>query len=331
LNYTETRVYTTTAGVEPVVALLMRHGVTEVSVEDDKDLNTVLDAKDWLGWDYIGEGAARGEAAEAVLTFYTGDSAEGRALLAEIRTGLMMLKADEQYGEYGADADFGRLYAESEALTDEWKEKWKEGFRTFRVTDRIVIRPPWEAPPTRDADAGITPQEDIVITIDPGMAFGTGSHGTTAMCLAALERAVRPGMSVLDVGTGSGVLAIAAALLGAAAVTAVEYDADAVLSASANFGANGVTDRVKLVKGDIREADGIAGDYDIVVANLTSGLVRGIAGRLAALTRRGGGLIVSGLLEDEEDKVREAIESAGFRVSGTEKREEWLMLCADFS
>jgi ribosomal protein L11 methyltransferase len=325
-----------TAGVEPVVALLMRYGVTEVSIEDERDRDAVIAAKDRLGWDHIGEAAARGApaghggGAEAELTFYTEDSDEGEALLAEIKTGLMMLKADEQYGEYGEGADFGRLYAESKPLTDEWKEKWKEGFRTFRVTERIVIRPPWEEPPKREAD-DITPQKNIVITIDPGMAFGTGAHETTAMCLAELERAVRPGRGVLDVGTGSGVLAIAAVLLGARAVTAVECDADAVRSASSNFAANGVADRVELIEGDIGDLAGGVGAHDVVVANLASGPIRRIAGALPALTRRGGRLIASGLLEGEEDEMRRTLTDVGFDVRRAERKGEWLTLCADFS
>jgi ribosomal protein L11 methyltransferase len=329
ISYTETRIYTTTAGVEPVTALLTKFGVIEVSVEDSGDLRFIIEAKDWLGWDYIDEdltSEAPDGADEVVLTFYTEDTDDGAALLTRVKTGLMMLKADEQYGEYGADADFGRLYAESEPLTDEWKETWKEGFKTIRVTDRIVVRPAWDA-----EDSYGTGERDIVITIDPGMAFGTGTHETTAMCLAALERCVRPGVSVLDIGTGSGILAIAAVMLGADRVTAVEYDADAAASASANFDINGVADCVKLVEGDIRELAGSAGAHDIIVANITSGLTGRIAGILPALIARGGRLIVSGLLVEEESKVKDVLAEAGFAVISTETRGEWLTLCADFS
>jgi ribosomal protein L11 methyltransferase len=318
--------------VEPVTAVLTQFGVTEVSVEDRGDLRFILEAQDWIGWDYIDEDLASEApdgAGEVVLTFYTEDTDEGAALLTRIKTGLMMLKADEQYGEYGADADFGRLYAESEPLTDEWRDAWKEGFKAFRVSDRIVIRPAWDA-----GDASCPGKGDVVITIDPGMAFGTGTHETTAMCLSELERSVRPGVSVLDIGTGSGILAIAAAMLGADRVTAVEYDADAAASASANFEINGVTDRVTLVEGDIRELAESAGArdiHDIIVANITSGLVDRIAGMLPAFITRGGRLIVSGLLAEEEAKVRDALAGAGFVVTSAETRGEWLTLCADFS
>jgi ribosomal protein L11 methyltransferase len=326
-SYTETKIYTTTAGVEPVTALLTKFGVTEVSVEDSGDLRFIIEAKDWLGWDYIEEGLAgeaQSGAGEAVLTFYTEDTDEGDALITQIKTGLMMLKADEQYGEYGEDADFGRLYAESEPLTDEWKDKWKEGFKAFRASDRVVVRPAWD---TDD----YTDKSEIVITIDPGMAFGTGTHETTAMCLAALERLVRPGVSVLDIGTGSGILAIAASMLGAARVTAVEYDADAAASASANFEINGVADRVELLEGDIRELAVSFAAYDVVVANITSGLIGRIAGILPTLIAHGGKLIVSGLLAEEGAQVGNTLAEAGFAVTSTEAKGEWLTLCVDFS
>jgi ribosomal protein L11 methyltransferase len=312
--------------VEPVSALLSTFGVTQLSVEDSGDLRAIIEAKDWLGWDYIDEGLAdeaRSGEGEAVLTFYTEGTDEGAALLTRIKTGLMMLKADEQYGEYGAAADFGRLYAESGPLPDEWKDKWKEGFKAFRATGRIVVRPSWDT----DDLAG---EGEIVVSIDPGMAFGTGTHETTAMCLTALERFVRPGMSVLDIGTGSGILAITASLLGAERVTAIEYDADAAASASANFGLNGVAGRVKLIEGDIRELAGSIGAYDVVVANITSGLVHRIAATLPALTARGGKLIVSGLLAEEETRMKDALTGAGFIIASTETRGEWLTLCADF-
>ncbi|MDR0519103.1 MAG: 50S ribosomal protein L11 methyltransferase [Clostridiales Family XIII bacterium] len=358
MDYIETKIYTTTAGVEPVCAMLARHGVDEVSVEDSADLQAIIDAKDWLGWDYVSDeltgeqGAGFGGAQstgqdgapcaepdgeqgvdidplsnEAVIAFYTEDTDAGGELLSQIKIALMSLKGDEQYGHYGEGADFGRLYAESEPLTDEWKNNWKESFRAFRASERIVIKPSWDE---GEADA-LVRGGDIVIAIDPGMAFGTGTHETTAMCLAELERTLRPSMSVLDIGAGSGILSIAAAMLGAGRVTAVEYDADAAASAAGNLALNGVEGRVELIEGDIRELAEKLGRYDIVAANLASGLVKQITGLLREVTAGGGRLIVSGLLDREEQDMRGVLESAGFIVSRVETRGEWLLICVDFS
>ncbi|MDR0596311.1 MAG: 50S ribosomal protein L11 methyltransferase [Clostridiales Family XIII bacterium] len=337
MAYIETKIYTTTAGVEPVCAMLARHGVNEVSVEDAADLRAIIAAKDWLGWDYVSgeltvglhevDGADEplgSYSGEAVVAFYTEDTEAGAKLLSEIKLALMSLKGDEQYGSYGADADFGRLYAESEPLTDEWKDKWKESFRAFRASKRIVVKPSWD-----EGETDILARDgDIVIAIDPGMAFGTGTHETTAMCLAELERSLRPNMSVLDIGAGSGILSIAAAMLEAGTVAAVEYDADAVASAAGNFALNNVTESVELLAGDIRELAPKLGQYDIVVANLVSGLVREIKDKLHDLTTPGGRLILSGLLHDEEQEVSAVLADAGFRVERTESRGEWLLICA---
>jgi ribosomal protein L11 methyltransferase len=362
LNYIETKVYTTTAGIEPVAALLMRRGIVETCVEDMNDIDAVLAAKGSLGWDYVDErltggneasgngGAAVSGGAEAVLTFYTGDTEEGASLLSDIKTALMMLKADEQYGNYGDDADFGRLYAESAPLSDEWKHKWKEGFKAFRATGRIIVRPAWDADgniPGAYEDTGEKIGGDIAgadeaavesaaepcvtVVIDPGMAFGTGSHETTAMCLSEIERTLKQGMGVLDIGTGSGILAIAAALLGADSVTAVEYDADAAASAASNFALNGVENSVRMIEGDIAVVAGTLGTYDIVVANLAGGLITRMAPLFPPLVAKGGRLIVSGLLADEGPKITSALAEAGVTVNRSRERGEWLTLCADFS
>jgi ribosomal protein L11 methyltransferase len=312
----------------------MRFGISEVSVEDSADLQTIMDAKDWLGWDYVAEELTEAAGAkddpsmnEAVVTFYTEDTDDGRSRLTEIKTALLSLKGEEQYGSYGSDVDFGRLYAESEPLTDEWKEIWKESFHMFRASERIVVKPSWDDGQS-DSQVG---RDDVVITIDPGMAFGTGTHETTAMCLAELDRTIGAGMSVIDIGAGSGILSIAAAKLGAGRVTAVEYDGDAADVAAVNIESNGVSGSVELVKGDVRNLTRELGEYDIVIANLTSGLIRQIADTLSAFTKHGGKLIISGLLDHEEQEMKTVLEGAGFTVSSPIVRGEWLLLCADFS
>jgi ribosomal protein L11 methyltransferase len=317
--FVETRVYTTTNGVEPIAALLMKHGVDGVAVEDAADIRAVADGKGPTDWDYID--TALLDDREAVVTFYTGDDAAGRELLTAIKIDLMKLKSDELYGLYGADVDFGRVYAESVPLTDEWKERWKEGFKPFHVTERFVVCPPWES---------YTGGGEIIV-IDPGMAFGTGSHETTAMCMQALEDSVRPGDAVLDVGAGSGILSIAAVLLGAEAVTAVEIDADAARAARLNFERNGVAGRIELAEGDMRRAEDDGKRYDVAVANLVSGLIAELLPTLAARLKQRGRLILSGLLAREELTMRERLSAEGFCVERAALKGEWLALYASLA
>ena len=333
VKYTETKIYTTTTGVEPVTALLLRHGITGVSVEDISDIIGIIEGKSPACWDYVDpdliRGGLMGGAApgEAVVTFYTEANEDGEALLGKIKVDILKLKGDEGYGIFGAKADFGRLYAESTPLDDDWKEKWKEGFKPFAITGELAVRPPWEE---YEPAAG-----GRVMVIDPGMAFGTGSHETTAMCAEAIEKRVRPGDSVLDVGTGSGILSIAAVILGAGRVDAVEIDEDAALSAAGNFKRNGVTESIRLIRRDIRDyreaCRGKALSFDIIVANLTGNLVIEILPALKGLLKKDGKIIISGLLAEEEDRISRATGACGLTLEEVNRRGEWIMVCAGSS
>jgi ribosomal protein L11 methyltransferase len=201
---------------------------------------------------------------------------------------------------------------------EDWAAEWKRGLGPRKVTERIVVKPTWtqwEAAPGQ-----------VVLDVDPQMAFGTGEHATTRGCLRLLDGALREGDRVLDVGSGSGILAIAAVRLGAREAVAVEYDPDANLNARENFEQNGVQDRVRLVEALaddalLREL----GPFDLVLANILSGVIRPL---LPALRRALGGraegrLIVSGILRDESPDVVRDAEAAGFRVERVDEEEEW--------
>ena len=200
----------------------------------------------------------------------------------------------------------------------DWAAKWKEGLGPRRVTDRLVVKPTWTE---WDAEPG-----QVVLDVDPQMAFGTGEHGTTRGCLRLLDSVVREGDRVLDVGSGSAILAIAAVRLGAREAIAVEYDPDANLNARENIEQNGVLGRVEIVEA---MADGpllaTYGTFDLVLANILSGVIRPLlpAFRQALDGRKDGRLIVSGILRTEHaDVVRDA-EAAGFRVERVDEEDEW--------
>ncbi len=169
--------------------------------------------------------------------------------------------------------------------------RWKEFFRPAQVSARIVVHPPWEVP---EVAAGVR------VEIDPGMAFGTGTHETTRLCLVELDGIIRPGDRVLDVGTGSGILAIAAALLGATRVDATENDPIAVAIANENFERNGVRDRCEA---SMTELESLPGGYDIVLANILPHTLSELHDGLVANVRPGGALVLSGILLRERDGV----------------------------
>ncbi len=197
-----------------------------------------------------------------------------------------------------------------------WAEAWKADYAPMRIGERLLIVPSW-------CEAESQPG-DLVITLDPGMAFGTGLHPSTRLCLVALEGLVADGTSVLDVGTGSGVLAIAAARCGAASVMACDTDPTAVAVAQENAQLNGV--EVTITAGSVDEVP--PGRFDVVVANILAGVITRLAPHLADRLAASGTLIVSGILNEQADDVALGLEAAGLAVTGRTIEGDWVALTA---
>ncbi len=197
-----------------------------------------------------------------------------------------------------------------------WAERWKRYARPVRIGRRLLVRPSW----VRGGAAGAA----AVITLDPGLAFGTGAHATTRLCLEALARHVAGGERVLDLGTGSGVLAIAAAKLGAGEVVAVDNDPVACRVARANIRRNGVARRVRVRHGTLAAAGGPP--FDVAVANLTARDLAAVLPRLARRVRAGGLAVLSGMLGTQEAAVRRAARAAGLVPAPARRRAEWVAL-----
>jgi ribosomal protein L11 methyltransferase len=209
-----------------------------------------------------------------------------------------------------------RIFYRSLAEED-WAESWKAFFWPEKVSARIVVKPTW-----RDYDPT---GDEIVLEIDPGMAFGTGAHPTTALCLQLMESHLRPGGRLLDVGTGSGILMTAAALLGAAEVHGFDNDPVALTVARQNLALNEVPDdRCRVWAGD--RLAGIAGGYDVVVANILAPVIVALLPDVPAVLRPGGRFICSGILERQRGEVAEAARPLELRVVEAVGREEWVAM-----
>ncbi|MGQ0561950.1 MAG: 50S ribosomal protein L11 methyltransferase [Gemmatimonadota bacterium] len=201
---------------------------------------------------------------------------------------------------------------------EDWSETWKRGLKPRRVGRSFIVTPSWATPELRPGDK--------VIVIDPEMAFGTGEHGTTRGALRFLEQVVTPGARVLDVGTGSAILAIGAALLGAYQVIAVDNDADAILNARDNVTRNRVGSVVRLEERSVDEAylnDAGADAFDVIVANVLSGVLQPLLPACARALRSGGHVILGGILEQEADDMLDALIAAGFEIRGEDLELEW--------
>jgi len=201
---------------------------------------------------------------------------------------------------------------------DGWRDAWKRYFGVLRVGQRLVVKPSW---------AKYTPREgDIVIQIDPGLAFGTGQHPTTAMCLRALEELVEPGMAVLDLGTGSGILAMAAARLGADRVLALDLDPQAVKAARRNAAHSGLAGVVEVREGTLDEEGG--DPFDLIVANISGEAIKRLAPAFARSLNAGGWVVASGFLEDAAGGLALAIESVGLAVERVLAEGAWRAIVA---
>lgn len=199
-----------------------------------------------------------------------------------------------------------------------WRDAWKKHFGVQRIGRALVVRPSWVDYRFKGGET--------VIQIDPGMAFGTGQHPTTAMCLRLLEETVGPGVSVLDLGSGSGILGIAAARLGAVRVLALDIDPQAVKATGENAAINGMPGVVEAREGPLKAAAGET--FDIIAANISGLTLERLAGDLAESLKAGGILIASGFLEDAADGLRRAFEGAGLRVGRVVEEGVWRAILA---
>ena len=220
----------------------------------------------------------------------------------------------------GAIEPIGDLVVRDLPDDEDWMNSWKSHFKILRIGKRLVIKPTW-----LELDETIKP-DDIVIELDPGIAFGTGYHPTTDTCMQAMEQHITPGMAVLDLGTGSGILTITAMKLGAGKVTALDIDSQAVSAARRNFKRTGISKQVKLGKGSVPHPTAPAGEFDLAVANISA---RGVADRcpfiLTAL-KPGALFVASGLLGTQKPEVANAVEPLGFTLVSEWFQEEWVTL-----
>lgn len=328
MKHIEFKVHASGIGIEMVTGILLRYGIDSVVIDDPGDVNELLNKKQEYGWDCFDVSLRDSLNREPSISVYLEDNEKNRTKIQNLKIEIMKLKHQEQDGKLG-DLKLGRLYSEYCIVDDEtWKDKWKEHFKPIKVTDRIVVKPTWEE---------YTPSGngELVLEIDPGIAFGTGTHETTSLCMKLLEKYMSQrdakSIKVLDAGCGSGILAIASALLGCDNVLGVEIDPDAVRIARENADLNGVADAVKVQEGDLMKGiDACDRGYkaDIVLANLMHDLIVKLAPNIIKHMETGGIFISSGILIEKKNEVAIAVGKAGFDILEILEDGEWCAIVA---
>ena len=302
---------TVPAGLEPVEAALSALGIDGLVIEDERDFRRFLEQNQQY-WDYVDEELDRSMTGKCRITFYAEENEAGFGQVAAARIALARLK--EEHPEYAP------LLMTMDGIEDaDWENNWKAFYKTMEIGERLLVIPDWE-----EAD----PRDRVALRMNPGLTFGTGSHATTRLCLTALEKTVRPGMRVLDLGCGSGILSIAALLLGAESAFACDIDENAVGVAYENAALNGIgKDRYTVRAGDILSDAGLqremGGDYDVVVANIVSDVIIALAPAARRLMREGGYFLTSGIIDSRAEEVRAALSAAGFTVEEANAGEGW--------
>lgn len=202
---------------------------------------------------------------------------------------------------------------------EDWANAWKEHFQVHRIGERVVICPPWRSYEPKD--------DDIVVVLDPGMAFGTGLHPSTQLSMIGTEQVVFEGATVLDVGAGSGILSIAAARLGAARVDAVDVESVAEPATNENAAANGVAEKIHFQRGSVGEGQPFWGEqYDVVLANIIARILIELSEAIVAHTKPGGKVVLAGIIESREQDVKNAYEALGMVLDARRTREDWISL-----
>lgn len=298
MNWTEIKITVNKTDLETAEAIANMTVPYGIYIEDYSDLEE--QALEIAHIDLIDEELVKKNRENAVIHIYISESDNAAEALAFLKERLTAASVAYEIGADGVN-------------DTDWNENWKKYFHAFTVGERLAVVPSWEK---YDNKEGRT-----LLHIDPGAAFGTGTHATTSLCLSCLEKYVNSETKVLDIGTGSGILAIAALLLGAETAVGVDIDAQSVKTAKENAGINGVSDKAEFLVGDL--ADKVSGKYNVVCANIVADVVIRLMNNVKDFMAEGAVLLVSGIIDSREDDVLAAAQKYGFKVTEKYYKDNW--------
>ena len=302
MKWCEISIQTSHEAVELIAEIFRDLGAAGVVIEDPELVNDYITSGKW---DYTDIPIAK-ETEIVVEKAYLPVNGE---LEGRIQTLKQEIKALKARGVNTAP----NILSTAELQDEDWSDTWKQYFHTEKPGEKVVIKPTWE---------DYQPQDDeVVIELDPGAAFGTGTHATTSMCIRQLEKLVKPGMTVFDVGTGSGILSIISAKLGAKNIQAVDYDDSVLKIVQENLEQNNVQDTISVAQSDLMQ--NIHGKAELVIANIIADIIIRLFDQLDEHLEPGGTLLTSGIIEDRIDDVLAAAEAHDYGVVERLENKGW--------
>ena len=316
MKWLELHIDTNYAGLEGVETMLSTLGIDGVVIDDETEFQDFLENNHEY-WDYVDEELAQKMQGRSRLTFYLEAGEEGFAKMGEVRIALEELKKEHD--------DWGTLLMTMDTMEDaDWENNWKQYYKPMEIGERLLVIPQWET-----ADVG----DRVPLILEPGLTFGTGSHATTRLCLMALEKHVKPGMRVVDLGCGSGILSIAAVKLGADEARAIDIDDKCINVAYENAAMNGIgKDSYTVLSGNIltdqSAVEQLGGGYDIVVANIVSDIIIALAPQARYYMKEDALFLCSGIIDTRAEEVKGKLVEAGFEVLEERSAAGWFsFLC----
>lgn len=320
MQYKKIDIYTESEAVYPLTVQLSELGINGFEIHDSADFEDFLDNKE-MNWDYVDDDLMKLKEVKTHITCYLQDNVQGAEMMAALKGALADIKGRD------GDSFYGSLEIETDSIREEdWENNWKQYYKPFDIGNKLIIKPTWE----EVEDTG----GRMILEIDPASSFGTGQHHTTKLVMETLEEVIKGGEKVLDLGCGSGILSIAALLLGAKKAVMTDVFLNAVNTASANVEQNGFDATCYEaycgnIIDDERLRERIGDGYDVITANIVADVIVRMCPFFGSFLKKNGTVIVSGIITERLDEVKAALEENGIKIDRVTEEEGWnAVLCS---